>query len=165
MPEDANKALDAIEKQETLKSGLPWFKFSAPGDQIQGTLITRYRATSQLGQEQVVYVVKNEEGTFNVAFNVTYITIHRELKDAVAGQIVRFNYLEDKPHKTKGYNPIKIIRVFTRPDLLEAGADEWLADYGIKTGDALPEVVEIPDEEEQAAPASKPLGGSFPRSA
>jgi len=174
MPEDANSALDLLEKQEQLKSGASWFKFAAPGVNFQGTLIARYRAESQLGQEQVVYVLKNEEGIFNVAFNVTYITIHRELKNAVVGQIVRFSYLEDKPHKVKGYHPIKIIRVFTRQDLLEGGADSWLAEYGVKSGDALPEVVEIPEDEDApatstadvpfgpSASAPKPMTGNSP---
>jgi len=170
---DVNSELDKLEKQQELRNEARFFKFADVGDTIQGTLVGRYRTKSQLNQDQIVYIVRNQDGIWNVAFNANY-PIHRDLADAVVGQVARFSFTGTKPHSVKGYNPIKLMTVVTRPDLLDNDSAEYLESVGLKVGAPLPAAGELPEDEEEeeqvaeepAQPTtnSRPIGGTIPRS-
>lgn len=155
-----NAELEALEKKAALVSGASWVKFPNIGDSFQGTLITRRLANSPTGQEQIVYVFKNDEGIHNVAFKSNY-PIHKDFEKAVVGQVIKVVLTSEKPHKQKGFNPIKIYTVITSPDLIDETSRDWLAENGYVLGDALPalEGIESSSEEEPEAGARSPIGG------
>lgn len=169
---DLSAELDKLEKKEEIFRDSPYFKFTNPGDSIQGTLVSRTRIMSQLGQDQIAYIVKNAEGLHKVAFNATY-PIHREVENAVVGQEVRFNFTGTKPSKIKGYSPIKLMTAITRPDLLNTKESEWLTELGLRLGDPLPSVsgsaseeeegVTEHEEEEVEEQTARPAGSTLPR--
>lgn len=158
---EATNELDLIEKQHEMSAGATFFKFDEVGKKLDATLISREQGESSLGQNQIIYLLKNADGLFKAAFNSTYAAIHRDVQNAKVGQIVRFTYLEDKPHRVKGYNPIKIIRVFTRPDLIDNSIAEWLDQYGLKVGDDLPPVDMVAEAADGEKEGPK-VGSAFP---
>lgn len=145
---DINKELDSLQRAGEQSSQASWFKFTNVGDSIQGTYLTSYPATSPVGQEQIVYVIKNDEGAWNVARNTKDERVRRVMDMAKPGQIVRFVFSEIIPHKTKGFNAIHAIDVYTRPDLVD---EKWLAENATAT-------IETPANE-------KSLGGELPKEA
>lgn len=132
---DINKELDAIQRAGQQSSLASWFKFENVGDSIQGTLVTSYQAKSPAGQDQIVYVLKNDQGSWNVARNVKDERVRRVMDTAKPGQIVRFVFTEIIPHKQKGFNAIKAIDVYTRPDLVDK---VWLAENATEASATVP---------------------------
>lgn len=171
MTKDINAELERLEKKASITSGASWAKFPTVGSTIQGTLVTRRLAMSPTQQEQIIYVLKNDEGIFNVAFKSTY-PIHKEFAGAVTGQVIRVTFTAEKAHKQKGFNPIKIYTVTTAPDLIDTDSKGWLEENGFELGAAMPELEGIEDfadaeavEEEVDLSKAKPLGTSIPKSA
>ena len=160
---DINKELDVLEKKAALISGASWVKFPNVGDTFQGTMVTRRLGMSPTQQEQIIYVLKNEDGLWNLAFKSNY-PIHGEFKGAKVGQVFRVTFSSEKAHSQKGFNPIKIYTVVTNPELVDEDSKEWLSDNGYTIGDAMPELEGFSDEEETndaapAAPARSPISG------
>lgn len=169
MSTDINAELEKLEKKAQLTSGASWAKFPTVGSTIQGTLVTRRLAMSPTQQEQIIYVLKNDDGVYNVAFKSTY-PIHREFAGAVVGQVFRITLSAEKPHKQKGFNPIKIYSVTTGPGLIDTSAKQWLEDNGFELGAPMPELEGIPEFEDAAAvegpidlSSAKPVGTSIPK--
>lgn len=158
MSKNINAELEALEKKAALVSGATWVKFPKKGDSFQGTLITRRVANSPTGQEQIVYVFKNEDGIFNVAFKSNY-PIHKEFENAVVGQVIKVVFSSEKPHTKKGFDPIKIYTVITASDLIDESSKGWLAENGYTLGEALPGLAGVSKAEGGESPIS-----AFPRS-
>ena len=168
MSKSINEEIERLEKKAELTSGAAWAKFPNVGDSIQGALVTRRLAMSPTQQEQIVYVVKNDEGVFNVAFKSNY-PIHKDFANALVGQVMKVKLTGLKPHKQKGFNPIKLYTVTTDPSLLDETMKDFLADNGFEFGAPLPALEGAPafDElsisEEPATADVKPLGSSIPK--
>lgn len=167
---DINSELDAIQRASQQASQASWFKFEKIGDQVQGTLIASYQAKSPAGQDQIVYVIKSDNGTYNVARNVNDERVHRVMNSAVLGDIVRFVLTDIIPHKIKGYNAIKAVDAYRRADIVDK---VWLAENGGTSAAAAPAAAP-----EAPAPAAAPvaeadetsetetsLGGELPKEA
>ncbi len=114
-----------------------WMKFNVPlEDKVKGTLIEKRTMKSTLpgaeGKLVNVYELKVDEGTFHVLDEKKKVVdepvvlkegdfvsiggtavIDRQMLNLVKGQKVALKFLEEKPSKTKGFAPAKIIKVFT----------------------------------------------------
>ena len=108
-------------------------KFGKIGDKIVGTLIGRRQVPNQLletaGAMQWLYELKVKEGSFHniidkvVDKEATVLekdtvwtvggkaAIDNAMRNAKIGQIVGFNFVEEKAPKVSGYNPTKVIKV------------------------------------------------------
>jgi len=169
MTKDINAELERMEKKAALTSGASWAKFPTVGANIQGTLITRRLAMSPTQQEQIIYVIKNADGIFNVAFNSRY-PIHKDFEGAVVGQVFRVTLASEKKHSKPGFNPIKIYSVVTAPDLIDNDSKEWLEENGFELGAAMPALEGIPEFEDSVATEisaeelakAKPISTSIP---
>lgn len=125
---DFDTELDRLEKTSEMLSGAKWAKFENVGDQYQGTYIHRYEAEAPSGQMQVVYVLKTPEGPVNVGRSIRDSRVHRVMDVTKYGQVVRFKHTEVIPNPKKGFNAIKVVEAYTRPDLIDR---EWLAEQGV----------------------------------
>lgn len=106
------------------------------GDYVYGTLIGIRRVKSTLpdraGELQTIYDVKVKECSYHVLDDKKRVveepvvpsegdmvsvggrsTIDSRMARVKVGQIFGLKYVEDAPSKTKGYNPTKVIRVYT----------------------------------------------------
>lgn len=131
-----------------------WVKFNVPQeDKVFGTLIDKRQVKSTLpGKEGTltwVYEMKMEHGSFHALDEVKKVVpepivieageifsiggtnvIDRQMKNIKLGQKIGLKFIEEKPSKTKGFAPAKIVKVFAPKD--ETGAPEmdkeWLAE-------------------------------------
>lgn len=128
------KAWDDEENEATNN----FFKWGDVGDYILGTLIAKKQTPSTLpdkkGELQWIYEFKVEEGLYhdldekgNVGDEITLekgdiISVGgRQMYDSrmarvKIGQIAGLKFTEELPPKTRGYNPTKLIKVFTPKD-------------------------------------------------
>jgi len=113
-----------------------WAKFNVPlEDKIFGTLISKKQTKSNLpgseGKLVNVYDIKADEGLFHVLdekkkvvpeavkinANEIYsvggtVVIDRQMTNIQVGQKIGLKFIEEKPSKTKGFAPAKIIKVY-----------------------------------------------------
>lgn len=133
-----------------------WVKFNKIGDYIAGTLIAVREIKSQLpnqeGQMTKVFEIKADEGEFHdlddkkqvieaaIAVNAEEIwnlgggskekpsMLDAQFRNIKLGQKVKVEYVDDKPAKQKGFNPMKVKKVYTNGKMdevwLEAREDE-----------------------------------------
>lgn len=113
--------------------------WSEVGDFIYGTLISMKEVPSTLpdkkGEMQKVYEVKIKEGIYHTLDEKKRVveepitleegdiisvggrkTIDSRMARVKVGQIFGLKFTEELPAKTKGYNPTKLIKVFTPKD-------------------------------------------------
>ena len=125
---------DYFSSENEVKSN--WMKFTQIGDYILGTLVDVREMQSQLpgkeGEIVKVYEIKAAEGEFHeiddkkhiIEAPVTVVEgefynvggkpkIDVQMRKVKLGQIVGLKMTDEKPSKTKGFNPTKIIKVFT----------------------------------------------------
>ena len=130
------------EENEVKSSFIQWGK---PGDFLIGTLVDKREVENQLadkaGTMQTIYELKVDKGEYHVinedksiATEATALksddiwsiggkpAIDSQMRNVKIGQIVGMKYMEEKPSKTKGYNPTKVIKIYTSGKLDEA----WL---------------------------------------
>ena len=130
------------------------------GDYVFGTLIARRTVASTLpdreGEKQNIYEIKIDEGSYHILDDKKKVveapivlskgdiisvggrwSIDSRMERVKIGQKVGLKFSEEKPATTKGYNPAKIIKVFTPKN--EAGEfemdAEWLEEQKEETGD------------------------------
>lgn len=114
-----------------------WMKFNVPlEDKIFGTLIDKRVVKSNLpgkeGEPSNVYDIKAlKETLFHVVDDAKKVVeepvhihigdiysvsgtavIDRQMKNIRKGQIIGLKFIEEKPSKTKGFAPAKVIKVF-----------------------------------------------------
>lgn len=128
MNSNIDKELDALQRKGEQIASARWFKFEKVGDSVQGTFISVSRQTSQLGQDQFIYVLKDGANTYNVARNISDKRVRRVMDYAKLGQIVRFVLTDIIPNKVKGFNAIKAVDVYTQPSLIDK---VWLTENGL----------------------------------
>lgn len=126
-----------------------WVKWGKVGDHISGTLIDVREINSTLpgkeGTRVKVYELKAAEGEFHnineqkqpiepavtVEAGEIYliggkIGIDAQMRRIKIGQIVALKFTDEKPSKQKGFNPLKIVKVYS-----EGVMDtEWLEGTG-----------------------------------
>lgn len=134
--------------------------WSLPRDFVLGTLIAVREVKSTLpgkeGEMQKIYEVKAKEGTYHTIDDKKKVveepvvlstgdlvsvggrkTIDSRMARVKIGQIFGLKFVEELPAKQKGFNPTKVIKVFTPRDA--AGDfqmdEEFLAEEAEKNGD------------------------------
>lgn len=128
-----------------------WVKFTLIGDNINGTLISVREVKSTLpgkeGELQKIYEIKADGGSFHdVDGNKKPIkppieikegdywnvgggfVVDNQLRNVRLGQKVGIKFTDEKPNKTKGFNPTKIKKVYVPKDSngLPLVDQEWL---------------------------------------
>jgi hypothetical protein len=122
-----------------------WMKFNKIGDYIQGTLVSVREIQSTLpGKENEmvkVYEVKAQRGEFHdtdekkqivepaISINADEvwnvgggIVIDSQMRNIKLGQIIAIKFTEEKPAQKKGFNPMKVKKVYSKGEMDE----EWL---------------------------------------
>jgi hypothetical protein len=130
------------EENEVKSSFIQWGK---PGDHIVGTLVDKREVENQLadkaGEMQTIYELKVDQGEYHVinadksiAKDATPLgagdiwsiggkkAVDSQMRNVKIGQKVGMKYMEETPSKTKGYNPTKVIKIYTSGKMDE----EWL---------------------------------------
>lgn len=121
------------ESNEATNNFVSW---GQEGDYILGALVSVKQVPSTLpdrmGELQYVYEIKAREGEYHVLDDKKRVveepvvvqegdiisvggrkTIDSRMARVKIGQIVGLKFVEELPAKTKGYNPTKLIKVFT----------------------------------------------------
>lgn len=129
-----------------------WVKFNKLGDFIVGTLVAVREIKSQLpgqeGQMTKVFEIKADAGEFHdlddkkqvieeaIVVNPEEIwnigggskekpsMLDAQFRNIKLGQKVKVEYVDDKPAKQKGFNPMKVKKVYTNGKMDEV----WLAE-------------------------------------
>jgi len=145
-----NKPMTTKDSWEEVKNS--WMKFNELGDYVIGTLIAVREVKSQLpgseGQMTKVYEIKADEGVFHdlddkkkvieeaVAIKEGEIwnlgggskekpsILDGQFRNIKLGQKVKVEYTDDKPAKQKGFNPMKVKKVYTNGKMDE----QWIAE-------------------------------------
>lgn len=101
-----------------------WFQKTAIGDKISGTFIgKRSQMNSLSGKDQLIYELITPEGEiWSVGGNAG---IDQQMRYVKLGQIIGFEYTEDRPSKVAGHNPTKVVQVYADPKVVN---QEWLAE-------------------------------------
>jgi hypothetical protein len=126
-----------------------WIKWNVPmEDKILGTLIAKRQIKSTIpgkeGEMTNVYEIKAQKGVFHkldekkkvveepITINENEIwsvggtaVIDRQMQNIQKGQIIGLKFIEEKPSKTKGFAPAKIVKVYTPKD---EATGEYLTD-------------------------------------
>jgi|SRR3990172_934062 len=110
--------------------------WGAPGDYVAGTLVSTRLVENNLpdkkGEMQTIYEIKVSDGAFhklddkkNPVPEVTKCVagefwnvggkkgIDAQMRNVKIGQILGMKFMEETPSKTKGYNPTKVVKIFT----------------------------------------------------
>ena len=112
-----------------------WIKWGMPKDFVEGTLIDIREIESQIpgkeGEMNKIYEIRAKSGSFhaldekkNPVAEATVIEtgdvwtvggkpgIDTQMRNAKIGQFVGMRFVEEKPSKTTGFNPTKVIKVY-----------------------------------------------------
>jgi len=101
-----------------------WASFKVVGDKYEGTLIGRRDSINKLsGLPQVVYELKGDGETILIGGKPA---IDAQMNHVKIGQIVGFEFVEERAPKVPGHNPTKIIQVFANPAMVDK---EWMAEH------------------------------------
>ena len=100
-----------------------WMAWKTVGDKIEGTLINKRVVMNQLqGKEQIVYELKLANGEiWNVGGKPGIDVQMRYIK---LGQLVGFEFVQEKPASKPGMNATKIVQVYANPSAVDK---DWLA--------------------------------------
>jgi hypothetical protein len=151
MKNTKTKTTKKMSKQNSEWQDIPsnWVSWGKEGDNIEGTLIGISERESTLpgkeGEIQKVYEIKADRGSFHVLENKKVVEeptiveagelynvggrmgLDVQMKRIKLGQKVRIIFVEEKAPKTKGFNPLKIIKAQTNgvmDEQWQAGLDD-----------------------------------------
>jgi hypothetical protein len=126
------KQIDDFGSENEVKSN--WVKFSKIEDKVLGTLTRITESESQFnpGEKVKNYEIKADYGSFHTIDDMKKVvepavelvpgefwmiggkaSIERQMANIKIGQKVGFKFVDEKPSKTKGFAPSKLIKVFT----------------------------------------------------
>lgn len=131
------------EENEVKGKFISWGK---PGNNFVGTLIGKREVENTISgksEMQTIYEFKMHEGTFNqldekknpiepavliTAGEVWSVggkpSIDAQMRNVKIGMIVGMKFIEEKPSKTKGYNPTKVIKTYCAKEMDQEWIDE-----------------------------------------
>src|SRR3990167_8851637 len=139
---------DVFDEENAVKAN--WVKWGKAGNKIFGTLMSVREMESQFpdkkGEMVKVYEFLAEGGEFNdidedkkPVKEVTTINpgeiwlvggkvgLDNAMRNIKVGQILGIKFTEEKPNKTKGFSPLKIVKVFTEGKM----NDKWLEEQKV----------------------------------
>lgn len=106
-----SKEIDIFKNTDAAPKTGEFFKFATIGDGIQGTYVDRREGKDGFQNDQIIYVLKDKDGTlWNAAFRTTSVVVHERMKNAKFGYIVGFKYDSDGIIK-RGVNAGKKFRI------------------------------------------------------
>jgi hypothetical protein len=134
---------DIFDAENEVKSS--FIQWGKPGDYLQGTLTDKREVENQLadkkGEMQTIYEILVEKGEYHIIKEDKSIddkattlkegdvwsiggkaAIDSQMRNVKIGQKLGMKYMEEVPSKTKGYNPTKVIKIFTAGEMNQ----EWL---------------------------------------
>lgn len=142
------------EANEVKSQFISWGK---PGDYFVGTLMGKREVQNQLsekGEMQTIYEFKMKEGSFHtldekknpvepaVIINAGEIwslggkkSIDAQMRNVKNTVIVGMKFIEEQAPKIKGYNPTKVIKVYTQGEVDEDYVKELEAEQNPIKGD------------------------------
>lgn len=114
--------MTSIFDNEKNKIKSKWWQKNKIGDKIEGTLVDKRIQQNQLsGKDQSIYELKLSNGEYwNVGGS---IAIDAQMRQVKLGQIVGFEFIEERPSKKSGLNPTKVIQVWADPKIVD---EEWI---------------------------------------
>ena len=100
-----------------------YWKYPNVGDKVEGTYTDKRVTTNRLkpGEDQIVYTLKQEDDSFIDVYGKP--AIDAQMRNIKIGQIIGFQFTEEKESKVPGYNNTKVVQVFANPDVMD---NEWL---------------------------------------
>jgi len=134
---------DIFDAENEVKSS--FIQWGKPTNFIIGTLVDKREVENQLadkaGTMQTIYEILVEKGEYNVINEDKSIAkeptelkageiwsiggkaaIDSQMRNVKIGQKLGMKYMEEVPSKTKGYNPTKVIKIYTSGEMNK----EWL---------------------------------------
>jgi len=136
---------DVFDEENEIKAS--WVKWGKVGNKIFGTLISVREMESQLpgkkGEIVKIYEILADGGEFNdidedkkpvkevttIDPGTTWLVgggvgLDNALRNVKIGQILGIKFTEEKPAKQKGFNPLKVKKVFSEGKMNEAWLEE-----------------------------------------
>jgi len=154
MAKTKNNGMDDFDEANEVTSN--FVSFNVPlEDKIMGTLIAVREVKSTLptkaGKMEKVYDLKADYGSFHKldkkkklieepvivnegeVWSVSKESLDSSMRNVKLGQKVGFKFIEEKEAKQAGFNPAKIVKVFTpkNEDNTYKMDKEWLAENGL----------------------------------
>jgi len=92
-----------------------WFKFTAVGDRIKGTLMSKDFQTGTDGfSDQWIYEIRKEDGTcWNVGIAVTKKGTVKRMNNCKIGEIVGIAFDSEGEPPKKGFNAVKNLKIYS----------------------------------------------------
>ena len=113
----------------TQRSAGKWMTWKTVGDAIKGTYIDKFEKVDGYGNPQIVYVLKNSAGQYNVGFRKTTPQVHDEMARVKFGNVVGFRFDEEKNTKAHPTGiKAKIIRAYVDPKMID---QTWVKDNAV----------------------------------
>lgn len=95
-----------------------WWKQETVGDKIQGTYIGKRQIVNQLsGKDQWIYEIKDENGEYWNVGGKPGIDV--QMRHVKPGQIVGFEYTEERPNPKPGMNATKVVQVYANEKVVD----------------------------------------------
>ena len=112
-----------------------WVKFDTVGDKFQGTLVGTREVVNQLsGKDQIIYELRDANKEYwNVGGKPG---IDMQMRHVKIGQIVGFEFVEERANKKPGMNATKIIQVYAKPGVVDEEFLQEEADAAALAGNA-----------------------------
>jgi len=129
------KFMSIIDDKNRVKA--KWMSFKKVGDKIEGTLVARRTVLNQLsGKDQIIYELKVPKDTEILVDGEKDVSMFEEywnvggkpgidmnMKRVRLGQIVGFEFTEERPSKQPGMNPLKVVQTYADPSIVD---EEWI---------------------------------------
>lgn len=95
-----------------------WWKQETIGDKLQGTYIGKRQIVNQLsGQDQWIYEIKDENGDYWNVGGKPGIDV--QMRHVKPGQIIGFEYVEERPNPKPGMNATKVVQVYANEKIVD----------------------------------------------
>lgn len=95
-----------------------WWKREKVGDKISGTFIGKRQVVNQLsGKDQFIYEVKTEDAQYWNIGGTPGIDI--QMRHIKPGQIVGFEFTEERKNPKPGMNATKVVQVYAKEGLVD----------------------------------------------
>lgn len=129
-----------------------YWKYDTVGDKIEGTYIDRRVTTNRLkpDAEQIVYTLKQPDGIVTDVYGKP--GIDAQMKNVKLGQIIGFEFKEEKEATVPGHNNTKIVQVYANPKIVD---ENWLKGIDDEQAINAAEAVGTPAASVPATPATE----------
>jgi len=95
-----------------------WWKYDTIGEKIQGTYIGKRQIVNQLsGQDQWIYEIKDDKKEYWNIGGKPGIDV--QMRHVKPGQIIGFEFTEERPNPKPGMNATKVVQVYANEDIVD----------------------------------------------